>query len=472
MNVDKRLDLYIENGWNVLLKGRHGVGKTAMVKAAFERHNLKWRYFSAATMDPWVDFIGVPRERDTENGPILDLVRPPMFQDGSVEAIFMDELNRAPAKVRNAVMELIQFRSINGKHFPNLRCIWAAVNPDEEDEEEDFVYDTEVLDPAQEDRFQIKIDIPYKPDIKYFREKYGDAGLGAVEWWNEQDKVGKDEVSPRRLEYAIQVYASGGDLRDVLSNKVNVSQLRVRLNSGSMKKKLKDLLNASEEERRTEFSNINFATDAVDHIIKKDQYIQEFLEYLPADVVSNQFVSEDKSLREKLVKNASKECLASTVKNIVKANLSTREIRSELQAACIERGIDLASEEDFLENVEDGIRAVEADDSTSTARFHALHKANAHFNNKASLETYEKAVELLAKIASRSQKDTLFSDKRPLGQIGKKFITRMNERFSELGVEDGTLGVWNRKLKNTSYFSGLNADKLSNIEKYLSGKGY
>jgi hypothetical protein len=468
MNVDKRLDLYIENGWNVLLKGRHGVGKTAMVKAAFERHNLKWRYFSAATMDPWVDFIGVPRERDTENGPVLDLVRPPMFQDGSVEAIFMDELNRAPAKVRNAVMELIQFRSINGKHFPNLRCIWAAVNPDEDDEEEDFVYDTEVLDPAQEDRFQIQIEIPYKPDIKYFRGRYGDAGGGAVEWWNELDKVGKDEVSPRRLEYAIQVYASGGDLRDVLGKKVNVSQLRVRLNSGSMRKKLKDLMSATEEERSAEFSNINFATDAVDHIVKKDEYIKEFLGYIPLDVVSDLFVTDDAHLRGRLVKNASTECVSKAVKNIVKANLSTREIRSELQAACVERGIDLASEEDFLEAVEEGLATV---GGTSTDRFHALHKINAKYNNKASLETYVKTVEFLAKLASHSQKDTLFSDKRPVGQIGKKLINRMNERLVELGVSEGTLEIWST-LKTKGDFPGLSSEKLNNIEKYISGKGY
>lgn len=468
MNVDKRLDLYIENGWNVLLKGRHGVGKTAMVKEAFERHNLKWRYFSAATMDPWVDFIGVPRERETENGPVLDLVRPPMFQDGSVEAIFMDELNRAPAKVRNAVMELIQFRSINGKHFPNLRCIWAAVNPDEEDEEEDFVYDTEVLDPAQEDRFQIQIEIPYKPDIKYFRARYGDAGGGAVEWWNELDKVGKDEVSPRRLEYAIQVYASGGDLRDVLGKKVNVSQLRVRLNSGSMRKKLKDLMSATEEERSAEFSNINFATDAVDHIVKKNEYIKEFLGYIPLDVVSDLFVSEDANLRGRLVKNASVECVSKAVKNIVKANLSTREIRSELQAACVERGIDLASEEDFLEAIEEGLATV---GGTSTDRFHALHKINAKFNAKASLETHEKAVEFLAKLAAKSQKDTLFSDKRPVGQIGKKLIGRINECLVELGVSGGTLEVWS-KLKTKGDFPSLTSDKLDNIEKYISGKGY
>lgn len=64
---DKKLDFYMEHNLNVLLCGRHGVGKTAMIQAAAERHGLKWKYFSAATMDPWVDFVGVPKEK-TEGG--------------------------------------------------------------------------------------------------------------------------------------------------------------------------------------------------------------------------------------------------------------------------------------------------------------------------------------------------------------------------------------------------------------------
>ncbi len=138
MISDKKLDFYIENGMNVLFIGRHGVGKTAMGKAAFERHNLKWKYFSAATMDPWVDFVGVPKETtDKETGEnYIELVRPKGFHNDQVEAIFMDELNRAKDKVRNAVMELIQFRSINGVKFTKLKMIWAAINPEDEEDED------------------------------------------------------------------------------------------------------------------------------------------------------------------------------------------------------------------------------------------------------------------------------------------------------------------------------------------------
>lgn len=32
-------------------------------------------------------------------------------------------------------MELIQFKSINGKKFNNLKVIWAAINPDDGDKD-------------------------------------------------------------------------------------------------------------------------------------------------------------------------------------------------------------------------------------------------------------------------------------------------------------------------------------------------
>ena len=153
---DKKLDFWIQNNSNVLFIGKHGVGKTAMVKDAFDRNGLNFRYFSASTMDPWVDFVGVPREKTENKVPeelkiikelaaispqialewiqtnwkmseqsaksildhslnredgksSLELVRPSSFND-DVEALFFDEFNRSPKKVRNAVMELLQFK--------------------------------------------------------------------------------------------------------------------------------------------------------------------------------------------------------------------------------------------------------------------------------------------------------------------------------------------------------------------------
>jgi MoxR-like ATPase len=184
MHMEAKLDFWIKEGLNVIFVGKHGVGKTTMVKEAFERNNLKWLYFSSATMDPWVDFIGVPKEKTEGELTFLELVRPKYFQTDEIEALFFDEFNRSHKKVRNAVMELIQFKSINGKKFNNLKIIWAAVNPDDEEDEE-LKYDVEKIDPAQLDRFHIHIKIPYKPHYVYFKNRYGNQMAdAAIEWCN------------------------------------------------------------------------------------------------------------------------------------------------------------------------------------------------------------------------------------------------------------------------------------------------
>ena len=66
-------------------------------------------------------------------------------------------------------MELMQFKTINGKPMKNLKFIWATVNVNENDED---TYSVETIDPTQLDRFQIHVDIPYIIDLKYFTEKY------------------------------------------------------------------------------------------------------------------------------------------------------------------------------------------------------------------------------------------------------------------------------------------------------------
>jgi len=234
MITDTKLQFWIENNLNVLIEGSHGVGKTTIIGKAFEDAGLTWQYFSASTMDPWVDFIGVPKEKITDDGiSFLDLIRPMQFQDGSVDAIFFDEFNRSPSKVRNAVLELVQFKSINGRPIPGLRMVWAAINPD--DEESDIQYDVEELDPAQLDRFHIHTSIPNEPNREYFAGKFGDrTGLRAIEWWHSLPDGVKTYVSPRRLDSALEIFALGGDLRDVLHKNTRPLTLKQKLERVSL----------------------------------------------------------------------------------------------------------------------------------------------------------------------------------------------------------------------------------------------
>jgi hypothetical protein len=216
--------------------GEHGVGKTGAVKGVFEKFGVKMKYFSGSTMDPFTDLIGIPRAVDRIIGyrddgvtpitmKVIEYVKPEGLDEW--EAIFIDEFNRAHKRTRNAVMELLQFHSLNGVPVGKVRMVWIAINP----EDEEGTYDVEKMDPAQADRFDYIIEVPYKPCLAFFADKYGQQGVAAVEWWNHQNDDAKKAVSPRRLEKAIRVYNMKGDLRWVLG-KVSIGSLAADLREG------------------------------------------------------------------------------------------------------------------------------------------------------------------------------------------------------------------------------------------------
>ena len=83
------LKQYLALNYNVLLIGAHGIGKTAIIKEVFESAGLRWRYYSCATLDPWVDLVGIPRVLEDPDGkPYMELVRPLFIQNDDVDAFF------------------------------------------------------------------------------------------------------------------------------------------------------------------------------------------------------------------------------------------------------------------------------------------------------------------------------------------------------------------------------------------------
>jgi hypothetical protein len=320
-----KLDFWIQNHYNVLFVGRHGVGKTATIKEAFERAGLKWKYFSAATMDPWVDFIGVPKEMSTPEGlSYLDLVRPFDFQTDTVEAIFFDEFNRSHKKVRNAVMELIQFRSINGKKFNNLKLIWAAINPDDEGE-----YDVEKLDPAQEDRFHVKVVVPYKPDLRYFTKIYGEnIARAALGWWQDLPVEQKDAISPRRLDYALDILDKSGDLRDALPPKVSVVKLLSDIKNGPIVDRLDVIFkNRDDAGALSLMREENSYVSAISHILKKQSWLEYFLPFVSKEKLVS-LISEHEIVLKTVVVNSEKiEIYKIVLSDIIKANANKKLVK-------------------------------------------------------------------------------------------------------------------------------------------------
>lgn len=332
MITDAKLKFWIDNNLNVLLIGEHGTGKTARVKEAFDNAGLKWLYFSAATLDPWVDFIGIPKEAQDENGnKYIELIRPKPFAEDSVEAIFLDEFNRSPKKVRNAVMELLQFKSINGKKFNNLRIVWAAINPDDAkmDGSDELEYDVERLDPAQKDRFEVQVDVPYKPDKGYFLKKFGDDLCeNAIDWWNDLEQKSKKLVSPRRLDYALGVYIKGGDIRDVLPANVNVSKLITELKNGSYVKLMKAVFAQGNSDEAKKFLAVrNNYDNTIGRILKSEDMVRFFVPCIGEEDLVN-LMANEKKIYEHVIDN----CVLydKTIKNILDVN-STSKLAKKLK---------------------------------------------------------------------------------------------------------------------------------------------
>lgn len=273
----ERLKQYAIMNYNVLLSGLHGVGKTTVIKEIFtELYGTRWKYFSASTLDPWVDFVGVPKVIETGvnfDGTIkrsLELVRPAWCENDEIEAIMLDEFNRAPDKVINAVMELIQFKSINGHKLNNLKVIWAAINPEDDDD----TYSVNHIDPAQLDRFQVTIKVPYKIDEDYFNDKFPTTGMIFIQWWKDLPGDIQRMVSPRRVDYAAEAYANNCRLEDFLPLESNVSALRSMLKSLPFHEQIKKV--TSDVEAGAFVKNINNATKLLDLVKANDPVAVEF----------------------------------------------------------------------------------------------------------------------------------------------------------------------------------------------------
>jgi len=247
MIKQEKLDFWVKHNYNVLFTGLAGCGKTATVLETFKRNNINYKYFSAPTLDPFTDLVGVPTAKtDAEGKTYLDFIMPRDLAEDKIEAIFIDELNRAKPKTLNALMELIQFKTINGRKFNNLRMIWAAINPSDSKEHD---YNVEALDEASRDRFQVHVDFPYVLDVSYFKSKYDKQLVaGLAEWWKALPQAEKLKVSPRRAEYALDILTKGGDVRDVIPSSANVSALIALIKVGPYDKQVEDIFNRRDKE--------------------------------------------------------------------------------------------------------------------------------------------------------------------------------------------------------------------------------
>lgn len=232
-----------ELGLSVLLEGPAGTGKTSLVLQVASELGLRLKYYSASTLDPFVDLVGLPVPVTRENGGrSLEFHRQTDLMQAQL--LFFDELNRAHSKVLNAVLEIIQFQTINGDKLPHLRAIFAACNPAHD------AYQVMELDPALVDRFQVHLKFGNAPDRTWFVDHYGVTGTALCDWWT-LDLTAEQQalVSPRKLEHMAKLHAAGCDPEDAMpvrDQQLPFHLLRQRLDGPGSVTDIKDFVDAPE----------------------------------------------------------------------------------------------------------------------------------------------------------------------------------------------------------------------------------
>ena len=284
----QKLEDWISRKKNILLMGERGVGKTACVFQALNKLGLKFLYLPGSTADPYLDFVGLPKIKETEDGG-LDLLFVHRKELEEIDYLFIDEYNRAPKKVRNGCMEIIQFKTINGQPLPKLKGVICAINPQDQDDS----YDVEDLDKAQFDRFHIKCQVPYDVCENYMTKTFGEElATIAIVWWKGLSKEVQAKVSPRNLDYALVEYIEGGDLMDVFdpNDKAlmsSVSVLSKQLSSPPITVLLKQVYDKQDKKKAKSLMTDDSHRHQAHEVIRENpDYMDFFLPYYPKEIMA------------------------------------------------------------------------------------------------------------------------------------------------------------------------------------------
>jgi len=137
---------------NILLVGKHGIGKSQILTHYYQQKNLPVIPFFLGQMSDPGDLIGLPNKND-ETGKTEFM--PPYWwpMDDLPVVLFLDELNRARPELLQAIQDLTLNRMLAGRTLPEGSRIVSAINAGDE-------YQITDLDPALISRFNIYEFVP------------------------------------------------------------------------------------------------------------------------------------------------------------------------------------------------------------------------------------------------------------------------------------------------------------------------
>lgn len=128
----------IRRGGNLLTFGPAGIGKTEMAMQACAHEGFDYRYVNLSVLEA-PDLLGLPEIVTEEvDGRVVkrsDYALPKMLPPrGSLPkpvVLLVDELDKAKPELQNPMLELFQFKSINGNKLDVAACVATGNLPDE-----------------------------------------------------------------------------------------------------------------------------------------------------------------------------------------------------------------------------------------------------------------------------------------------------------------------------------------------------
>lgn len=130
-----------------MLVGRHGIGKSDIIREFYSGRGMPVVSFFLGQMSDPGDLIGLMHQnRETGRSEFM----PPYWwpQPDQPVVLFLDELNRARPEILQSVMELTLNKTLAGKRLPEGSLIVSAVNEGDQ-------YELTDLDPALVSRFNV-----------------------------------------------------------------------------------------------------------------------------------------------------------------------------------------------------------------------------------------------------------------------------------------------------------------------------
>ena len=156
----------------LMLRGRHGVGKSELVYQVGSDMGLPVVERRASQMTEG-DLVGLPRT----DGDVTSFCPPDWLADACTRAVllFLDEVDRATLEVRQGIFELTDSRKLNGHILHPDTIVFAAVNGGEHGEQ----YQVGEMDPAELDRWTV---FDVEPSVEDWLNWAKDSGISTETW--------------------------------------------------------------------------------------------------------------------------------------------------------------------------------------------------------------------------------------------------------------------------------------------------